>query len=130
MPQSSRLLSQIARTAVIVALCFSLGAYWIALQSVAWATMVVEYSQRVPLAKAMAETFDGNHPCKLCKHISSAQQSEKKRDTQPIAAKLDLICGRRAVQFIPPFKDFSFASFEAEASTLDHSPAIPPPRGS
>lgn len=47
------------------------------LQCVAWAGMLVNYSQQGTVAEAVEMTFDGEHPCKLCLAI---QGSEKKGD--------------------------------------------------
>jgi hypothetical protein len=120
--------SRIARAVVVLALCLSFGAHWVVLQSVAWGRMVVEYSLRVPLAEAVAETFDGNHPCNLCKDISAARHSEKKSDTQSVTAKPDLICATRRIILLPRYVDFLFARLKMDASLLPHSPPTPPPR--
>jgi hypothetical protein len=116
-----------ARTAVALLLCVSVGAPWIALQSVAWATMLVEYSQESTLAKAMVQTFDGNHPCDLCKHVR-VKQSEKKPDAPSTTLKPDLLCVKRAVVLIPPYVDLSFPTELIDASTEPPAPPVPPPR--
>jgi hypothetical protein len=120
--------SRITRAIVVLALCLSIGAHWVVLQSVAWGTMVVEYSQRVPLAKAVAQTFDGNHPCNLCKNISAARHSEKKNDTQSVTAKPDLICATRKIILLPRYVHLLFARLKIDASLVPHSPPTPPPR--
>jgi len=53
-----------------------MGLHWIALQSVAWTTMVIEYSKRAPLREAVAQTFDGAHPCSLCHAVAAGKKSE------------------------------------------------------
>jgi hypothetical protein len=120
--------SRIARAVVVLALCLSIGAHWVVLQSVAWGRMVVQYSQRVPLAEAVAQTFDGNHPCNLCKDISAARHSGKKSDTQSATAKPDLICATRRIVLLPRYVDFLFARLKMDASLRPHSPPTPPPR--
>src|SRR3954463_11057448 len=87
---------RLARAAIIAALCLSIGAHWAALQSVAWATMLVEYSQHAPLKMAIAQTFDGHHPCDLCKRVVAAQEVPKKGDAPPLKIKPDLICSVRS----------------------------------
>jgi hypothetical protein len=117
----------IARTAVAFVLCVSVGAPWVALQSVAWATMLVEYSQESTLAKAVVQTFDGNHPCDLCKHVR-VKQSEKKPDAPSMTLKADLLCVKRRVVLIPPCGDFAFPR-ELIGGCLDApAPPVPPPR--
>src|SRR3954470_20768479 len=88
---------RVARLAMIMAICVSIGAHWAALQSVAWATMLVEYSQHEPLPRALAQTFDGHHPCDLCKRVVAAQEVPKKGDAPPLKIKPDLISSVRSI---------------------------------
>jgi hypothetical protein len=121
-------IQSITRTVVVFAVAVSIGAHWIVLQSVAWGTMIVQCSQQVPLRQAIAQTFDGDHPCGLCKRISAAQHSEKKNGAQPLAVKPDLICATRNIVLLPRCDDFNFARLQVTLSTLAHSPPAPPPR--
>ena len=61
---------------------FSLaGGHWAALQAVAWAGMLRDYSARSgSLLAGAAQTFDGKHPCGLCERIASAKAWEKAPD--------------------------------------------------
>jgi hypothetical protein len=121
-------ISKVGRVAVIFALCVSIGAHWAALQSVAWATMIVEYAQNDSLAKAVAETFDGNHPCDLCKHINKVNHSQKNQDAGIVSVKPDLICTTRALVLIPPCTFCSFVGVKMTASGEMRPPPVPPPR--
>jgi hypothetical protein len=56
------------------------GGQWGILQGVAWTKMLVEYSQADGLRQGIIKTFDGEHPCELCKSISKSRESEKKQD--------------------------------------------------
>jgi hypothetical protein len=116
------------RIVTIFSLCCAIGLQWIALQSVAWTTMLVDYSKRVPLRQAIAQTLDGSHPCSLCHAVSTAKHSQKKSDVQATGGKIDLICSVYTFYLLPPlvllrypFNDFSF-------SDNRDSPLIPPPR--
>ena len=68
-------------------LVISTGIHWVALQTVAWAGMIVSYSEKAPLKTALAETFDGKHPCPLCKAIAAGKKSEKKSEFTAADAK-------------------------------------------
>src|SRR5258708_38424652 len=61
---------------VLVAFTFSCGGQWPVLQGVAWANMIREYSEMVPLTQAVEMTFSGQYPCELCKMIAEKKQSE------------------------------------------------------
>lgn len=57
------------------------------LQTVAWAEMLHDYTQRSGnLAVAVAQTFDGQHPCELCRTIALAKS--KSHDPSPAAPSL------------------------------------------
>jgi hypothetical protein len=101
------------RIATISALCFSIGLHWIALQSLAWTTMVIDYSKHAPLCQAIAQTFDGAHPCSLC-HVA--------------APKIDMICAPLANRIERPFVPFEYAMRNCFLSKLADSPPVPPPR--
>jgi hypothetical protein len=61
---------------VLVAFTFSCGGQWPVLQGVAWANMIREYSEMVPLAQAVEMTFSGQYPCAICKAIAEKKQEE------------------------------------------------------
>jgi hypothetical protein len=90
--------------------------------------MIVENAKHESLAEAVANTFDGTHPCNLCKGVAAAQGSEKKGDAQPLTAKLDLICATRTVALLPRCADYSFAPFSALTPERVSTPPVPPPR--
>jgi hypothetical protein len=54
------------------------GGHWVVLQSVAWAGMLMSYSRTAPMSVAVAETFDGAHPCPLCKAVTAGRKSERR----------------------------------------------------
>ena len=73
---------------LVMALALFLGAggHWAMLQGVAWATMVKDFSKTGSLTEAVGKTFDGKHPCAMCKKLSSARASEEKA---PVTLKVD-----------------------------------------
>jgi hypothetical protein len=116
------------RIATISALCFSIGLHWIALQSLAWTTMVIDYSKNAPLCRAIAQTFDGAHPCSLCRVVSKGKNSEKKQDLQSSVPKIDMICAPLANRIERPFVPFEYAIRNRFLFKLADSPPVPPPR--
>jgi hypothetical protein len=118
------------RIVTIFALCCAIGLHWIALQSLAWTTMIIDYSKRVPLRQAITQTFDGAHPCSLCHAVNKGKNSEKKSDLQSPAPKIDMICASRASSLVAPFIQFEYATGTFSVSDSGHSPPVPPPRES
>ncbi|HSP44143.1 MAG TPA: hypothetical protein VLO11_14810 [Luteolibacter sp.] len=53
-------------------------------QQAAWVNMLVSYTQERGLKRGVIETFDGNHPCGLCKAAESIR--EQRDDTEEPAA--------------------------------------------
>ena len=65
------------------------GGHWAVLQSVAWAEMLHDYTQRTgSIAVAVEQTFDGQHPCELCQQIQVAKAKEHKEAPAAPAKKL------------------------------------------
>lgn len=116
------------RALTIFALCCAIGLHWLALQSLAWTTMVVEYSKRAPLRQAIAQTFDGAHPCSLCHAVSKGKASEKKSDIQSSNPRIDFICVTRAISLQRPFTLFEYAALDFSFAEARYSPPAPPPR--
>ena len=52
------------------------GGHWMALQSLAWTRMLMSYSRHGAIMEAVTKTFDGRHPCSLCKQVEGAKRSE------------------------------------------------------
>jgi hypothetical protein len=120
--------------ACLVALVATLGGHWLALQTVAWARMVADFSQQDSLGTALVKTFSGKNPCAMCRSIRQGQQQEKQRQQKLPCAKTgkapDFFCGARVVTIhllteaaptLPPFADHFWSEF------ID-SPPTPPPR--
>jgi hypothetical protein len=66
------------------------GGQWAVVQSVAWAEMLRDYSQRTgSLTAAVEQTFDGQHPCELCRQIQTAKSQQHKENPVIPGAKQD-----------------------------------------
>ena len=60
---------RLSKWLVVVLFVLATGGHWALLQSVAWVTMAARYSQDSVLAEVLEKTFDGHHPCELCKLV-------------------------------------------------------------
>ena len=118
----------IARAVTIFALCCAIGLHWIALQSVAWTAMLIDYSKRAPLCQAITQTFDGAHPCSLCHVVNVGKNSEKKSDLQSPTPKIDMICVSLTASFVRPFVSIEYAMRDFSFDEIGRSPPVPPPR--
>jgi len=113
----------------LTAFIFSCGGQWPFLQCLAWANMIREYSQMVPLAQAVHMTFSGQYPCAMCKAIAEKKRSddnkvatlfshEKKLFPATLVMKAKFVVGSPQ----------SFVFRERIFQDWSESPPTPPPR--
>src|SRR5690349_4015791 len=67
---SGAVLRKLGHVLLIVALLSASGTHWLVLQSVAWTTMLASNLRTSSLGEALERTFDGRHPCRLCRQIA------------------------------------------------------------
>ena len=116
------------RLLLAVALACSLGLPWAFLQTLAWTGMFVGNLTTSSVSAALQRTFDGEHPCALCKAITAGKKAEKKSDKLLPLKKLVGLTQTVAKVVYPPG---SFSQAEADGvmhETLAHAPPTPPPR--
>ena len=122
------MLFRLSKIVLAVALSLSLGLHWALLQSVAWAGMVVNYSQTAPLTEALAKTFDGQHPCQLCKLVNEGKKSEQKQETQKPVIKFEVFLVSNQVVLFPPGFDSPQVAASDPLTVRSQTPPTPPPR--
>jgi len=120
----------VARVFTVVVILGMTGGHWMILQSLAWTKMLADYSRNLSFQTALQYTFDGQHPCKMCKLIQKEKQASKtqpqlKRTVEddetlfcecPAAAFSDRSCARLPVrQWAPGLR-------------ARDPPPVPPPR--
>ena len=119
------------RFVTVLVLVLSLGLHWAFLQSVAWVSMIVTYSQDASFTEAVSKTFDGKHPCCMCKAIAKARaeqkQKEQKQNVKP-GSKMDpgLVWQASLVAFSSAGERIPCAN--SEASLRPYEPPKPRPR--
>jgi hypothetical protein len=114
---------------VIVALVSTLGAHWVLLQTVAWTAMLAENLQSSSFHEAVTKTFDGNHPCPLCKAIAAGKKSEQKSEFSFQIQKLEFPPAPGHFVLVAPPQFQLLPQVNAFAESLVHPPLTPPPRG-
>jgi hypothetical protein len=117
-----------AKLIVVLMLTLAIGGHWIFLQSVAWVGMAVNFSQSAPISEALVKTFDGKHPCQLCKFVEQGKKTEKRQDFTKVSAKVDFFSEHQQFAFITP-DIFHLRFFPAEQIPVrNSSPPSPPPK--
>jgi hypothetical protein len=112
---------------VVAMLALTLGVQWTVLQSVAWVGMIVHYSCDGSLQQAMVKTFDGQHPCPLCKLVRAGSHSDNKPATQPTTTRFDLFAGQSFEFYFLPTPAARFSCLLALTPRFE-TPPVPPPR--
>ena len=122
------MLSRLTKPVVVVMLTLTLGLHWACLQSVAWVGMLVSFSTSSPLPVALVKTFDGKHPCNLCKFVAQGKKAERQQEMPKPLAKLDLLLVHNSVWLFPP-ELFPLTTFPAQpGASRSDAPPSPPPR--
>ena len=110
------------------------GGQWAVLQSVAWAQMVVDYSQRSgSFTVGIKQTFDGQHACQLCQAIQ-AEKSKAKDQTATSGATNDAKVKALATDGCVPIPERTavgvmlFCAVCSDFSNRVEPPPTPPPR--
>jgi len=121
-------LARFGKCLVVLTLVLTTGAHWAALQTVAWTTMLANNLRSDSLTRAVSKTFDGEHPCPLCKAIAAGKKTEKKSEAVAPVMKLEFPPVAAAVLLFPPalFKLLPPQTFFANSSFA--KPPVPPPR--
>jgi hypothetical protein len=93
-----------------LALFVAIGGPLAVLQGVAWATMIRDYSRIGSVTAALEKTFDGKHPCAMCKKIASQRSHEEKA---PVSVKAEkkaevLIASGTSIVPLPIVRSFSY----------------------
>ena len=83
-------MQKLVKTTTALLLVLTLGLHWALLQTVAWTGMLISYSQENSIRDAISMTFDGEHPCSLCKTIKQGRTEEKQPERIAPVNKLPL----------------------------------------
>jgi len=121
-------LIRLGKILIVVALAATLGCHWALLQSVAWTTMLANNLRSQSLSEAVARTFDGQHPCPLCKAIAAGKKSEKKSEFATPSPKLEFPPAKENPVLIAPSNFHLLPQADFFADSLAPKPPTPPPR--
>jgi len=119
---------RLTKLLIVLALACVVGLHWAFLQSFAWTTMLVDNLATTSFSGALQRTFDGKHPCALCKAIAEGKKSEKKADTLLRLKKFEGLSASVAIALPPPASFPPIAAPNASLEAVSHAPPTPPPR--
>lgn len=75
---------------LIGTLFVSLGGHLALLQTFAWGNMLMSFSRTASIADAAKKTFDGDHPCPMCKVVRESKKQEEKKPLLKTESKMEV----------------------------------------
>jgi hypothetical protein len=123
-------LVRIGKIFLVLALAAMLGAHWTLLQTVAWTTMLADNLRSNSFQVATKKTFDGKHPCCLCKAIAAGKQSERKTEFSFQPQKLEFPPLKENFVLVAPAQFQLLPPENSSANSFAQKPLLQPPRGS
>ncbi len=113
---------------VVIALVLTTGLHWAAFQSLAWASMLANNLRTESVTAAVHDTFDGEHPCCLCKAIAAGKKTQKKSEAALSVIKLEFPPAAADTALIAPARFPLFPPVDTAAAPIGLEPPTPPPR--
>jgi len=121
-------LARCGKLLVVTALVLATGLHWIGLQTVAWSTMLANNLRGDSFSQAVGKTFDGRHPCCLCRAIAAAKKSEKKSAAISFNLKIEFPPVTGKIVLVSPARFEILPEPDAFAAAFGFKPPAPPPR--
>jgi hypothetical protein len=91
--------------------------------------MIVQYSRQDGLNAGLAQTFDGQHPCPICKAIQNGKKQEEKKAPQlSTYLKKDYLAAWNHFQVRRGWGQVQYPAFSDQLQGLAAETPVPPPR--
>lgn len=87
-----------------------MGGHLALLQTVAWSNMLVNFSSSSSISEAVGKTFDGEHPCELCKVVEQSKQEDKEQQSLKAEMKIEMILPVPVIVPSPHFSEVAFST--------------------
>ncbi len=91
--------------------------------------MLVENAETTQFSVAVENTFDGQHPCSICKSIASAKGKESKQQRMAVVTKVPLFCEEAGGEAVILLEAKVIRGVQPASDARFADPAVPPPRG-
>jgi hypothetical protein len=113
---------------VIALLVLTTGTHWLALQTIAWTTMLAANLTTSSLSQAVSDTFGGEHPCPLCKTVAAGKKAEKDSEATAPMLKMEYPPVTEPIVLFAPTAFSLLPQANVFADSLSSKPPQPPPR--
>ena len=118
-----------AKCFTVAVLILWVGGHWAFVQALAWASMTVTFSQQTSVSQALRWTFDGAHPCHLCKFVDEGRQSESKKQQESgfVPIKIEFVSQLTQPILWDPVPQPISAPLRSFYASVSSPPPVPPP---
>ena len=115
---------------LIGTLFVSMGGHLALLQTLAWGNMLVDFSSKSSFSEAVDKTFDGEHPCHLCKVVKKSKSEDEKKPLLKSEVKWELTLPTQVKVPFPRSEELEFLVTGYSGSDAHVYLAVPmqPPR--
>lgn len=79
-------------------------------------------------SRAVCETFDGKHPCPLCRAIAASRKSQQKNELASLTLKMEFLPAARDAVLVAPSQFEWLSVGDSFASSGFPQPLFQPPR--
>lgn len=86
----SKWLQSAGKMLLVGTLLVSMGGHFALLQTIAWGNMLVSFSGQASFSEAVGKTFDGEHPCQLCKVVKKSKSEEQNKPLLKADMKMEI----------------------------------------
>ena len=122
------MLARLGKILIVIALTTMVGLHWTLLQTVAWTGMLANNLCTESLSQAVSNTFNGDHPCPLCRAIAAAKKSEKKSEALAASLKFEFPPSQAGFVLTAPPRFQSATALDSAPQSCRPKPPTPPPR--
>lgn len=113
---------------MVIALCAVSGAHWAILQSFAWTAMLAQNLRVDSFSVAVTRTFDGQHPCRMCKAVAAGKSATKKTEFTDAVSRFEFLTAACCVIAYVPEPSVAVPVVNESAVARSEQPPTPPPR--
>lgn len=118
---------RLLRLTLVASVLYGTGAHWAALQGAAWAGMLAARVQRTSWAEAVASTFSGTKPCRMCRVVERGSAADP-RPVPPLRARgADFAAATSPVLVVRIIAETLEAPSPESPQSRGTAPAVPPP---
>ncbi len=121
-------MKKLVRLLLVASVLYGTGAHWALLQGGAWAGMLATRVQESSWAEAVASTFSGAKPCRVCLVIDAGEKSQKAPEPLNASHNADFAVVSGPVLFVPVVAERVSAAAPLARFVFASRPFGPPPK--